>query len=110
MQRQRPFDAVIMDLTVPGGMGGKETMKKLLEIDNEVKGIVSSGYCNDPILSNYREYGFSGVVEKPYNVEEQINTVQKIISQNLQKNSCFVTNLLYQPTMQICYDHETEIS
>jgi two-component system cell cycle sensor histidine kinase/response regulator CckA len=61
-----PFAAVVMDLTVPGGMGGQETMKRLKEIDKSVVGIVSSGYCNDPILSNYRDYGFSGIVGKPY--------------------------------------------
>jgi PAS domain S-box-containing protein len=67
---KEPFAAVIMDLTIPGAMGGKETIKKLLEIDKEVVGIVSSGYCNDPILSCYRDYGFSGIVEKPYSMDE----------------------------------------
>lgn len=66
MTAGEPFDAVLMDLTIPGGMGGQETMQRLLEIDPGVVGIVSSGYCNDPILSNYRDYGFSGIVEKPY--------------------------------------------
>jgi signal transduction histidine kinase/CheY-like chemotaxis protein len=64
-----PFAAVVMDLTVPGGMGGQETMKRLKEIDKSVVGIVSSGYCNDPILSNYRDYGFSAIVNKPYSLE-----------------------------------------
>jgi len=67
---KEPFAAVIMDLTIPGGMGGKETMIKLLEIDKGVVGIVSSGYCNDPILSSYWDYGFSGIVEKPYSLDE----------------------------------------
>jgi DNA-binding NarL/FixJ family response regulator len=64
------FDAVIMDLTIQGGMGGKETMKALLGIDPAVKGIVSSGYNNDPILAHFREFGFSGMVSKPYTVRE----------------------------------------
>jgi PAS domain S-box-containing protein len=80
MEQEEPFDVVIMDLTVPGGMGGKEAMKNLLEINNEAKGIVSSGYCNDPILSNYREYGFSGVVTKPYNFGELSEIVHDLIS------------------------------
>jgi signal transduction histidine kinase len=66
MTAGEPFTAVLMDLTVPGGMGGRETMERLMEIDKDVVGIVSSGYCNDPILSNYRDYGFSGIVNKPY--------------------------------------------
>ncbi len=79
MNNDEPFDLVIMDLTVPGGMGGRETMEKLLEINHEVKGIVSSGYNNDPILANYRQYGFSGVVIKPYNISELGKVVQDMI-------------------------------
>jgi len=67
---EKSFSAVIMDLTIPGGMGGKETIRKLQEIDNGVIGIVSSGYCNDPILANYADYGFRGIVEKPYSMEK----------------------------------------
>jgi DNA-binding NarL/FixJ family response regulator len=70
MADNTPFAAVIMDLTIPGGMGGRETIKKLREIDNDVIAIVSSGYCNDPILADYTEFGFSGIVEKPYSMEK----------------------------------------
>ena len=75
----QPFDAVIMDLTVPGGIGGKEAIRKLLEIDPEVKAIVSSGYSNDPVLANFRQYGFSSFVAKPYKVEELSKTLREVI-------------------------------
>ncbi len=70
-----PYSMVIMDLTVPGGMGGKVAMKKLLEIDPDAKGIVSSGYSSDPILAHYRGYGFCGVVTKPFDVDRLLEAL-----------------------------------
>ena len=75
-----PFAAVFMDITVPGGMGGEEAIKKLLAIDPEVKAIVSSGYAQDPIMSNYRQYGFAGVVPKPYNLEEMSRELHRVLA------------------------------
>jgi CheY-like chemotaxis protein len=68
-QQGKPFDVVILDLTIPGGLGGKETIKKLLEIDPQAKAIVSSGYSNDPIMAQFGEYGFKGVAAKPYSIK-----------------------------------------
>jgi len=69
-QHGKPFDAVILDLTIRGGLGGKETMCQLREIDPEVKAFVSSGYSNDPILSEYQKFGFLGAITKPYKLQE----------------------------------------
>jgi PAS domain S-box-containing protein len=74
-----PFDAVILDLTVPGGMGGDEAIRKLREIDPEVKAIVSSGYSNDLIMSEYREYGFRDVVAKPYEIKKLSWVLHKVM-------------------------------
>ena len=68
--KSNSFDVVIIDLTIPGGMGGKEAIKKLLEIDPEVSAIVSSGYSNDPVMSNFAKYGFKGVLQKPFKFDE----------------------------------------
>jgi CheY-like chemotaxis protein len=74
------YDVVLMDLTIPGGMGGKETMKRLLEIDPDAKGIVSSGYSNDSILANYDQYGFRGVIQKPYDMGELDRILLQVIN------------------------------
>ncbi len=76
-----PFDVLIMDLTVPGGMGGKETLEKIMEKDPDVSAIVSSGYSNDPVMANFKKYGFKGVVAKPYRVEELNKTLQQIMNE-----------------------------
>jgi len=79
-ENNRCFDVIIMDLTIPGGMGGKEAIGKLLEVDPWVKAIVSSGYSNDPIMSEYRKYGFRGVATKPYKIEELSKILHEVIS------------------------------
>jgi PAS domain S-box-containing protein len=75
-----PFSAVIMDLTIPGGMGGKETAQHILAINPDVCLIVSSGYSNDPILSDYRTYGFNGAMAKPYNIMELGQLLSSLLS------------------------------
>lgn len=76
---QSPFDAVIMDLTVPGGMGGRETITKLLELDPQAKAIVFSGYADDPILSNFQDFGFSGFIKKPYSIGDVGGVLHKVL-------------------------------
>ncbi len=80
-QRQAgtPFDLVIMDLTIPGGMGGKDAVKKLLAIDPEAKVVVASGYSNDPVMANYLEYGFMATMVKPFTVEELRKTIENVL-------------------------------
>ena len=80
LKNNQRFDAIILDLTVPAGMGGKETMSKLLEIDSQVNALVSSGYSNDPIMADYKSYGFKGIITKPYNVEELNKSLQLLLN------------------------------
>ena len=74
-----PFDGVIMDLTIPGGMGGQETIAELLRIDPEVRAIVVSGYSNNPVLARYREHGFKGRVSKPFKADELARVLARVL-------------------------------
>jgi CheY-like chemotaxis protein len=74
-----PFDAVILDLTVPGGMGGKEAATHLCRIDPDAVLIVSSGYSNDPVIANYRQYGFSGAILKPFDADSLTGALEMLI-------------------------------
>jgi PAS domain S-box-containing protein len=78
----RPFDLVMMDLTVPGGMGGLEAMRSLLAIDPDVRAIVSSGYSGDPVMANHAAYGFRGRVPKPYRAEELARVLHEVLKGN----------------------------
>jgi len=75
---ENPFVLVLLDLTIPGGMGGAETIAELLKIDPDIKAVVSSGYSNDPIMASYKDYGFSGVIAKPYTRKELAKTLESI--------------------------------
>jgi two-component system cell cycle sensor histidine kinase/response regulator CckA len=63
-------------------MGGKETIRELKKIDPDAKTIVSSGYANDPIMANFKDYGFDAILPKPYEVEELATTLHKVIHQS----------------------------
>ena len=74
-----PFDVVVLDLTVVSGMGGRETIEKLLEIDPSAKIIVSSGYPNDPVIVDYHRYGARDVIIKPYNSSELEEVLERVL-------------------------------
>jgi len=74
-----PFDVVFLDLNIKDGMGGCETMKKLLKLDPNLKGIVSSGFFDDPVMTNFVEYGFIDAISKPYTSKELIETVERAL-------------------------------
>lgn len=80
-ERGERFDLVMLDLTVPGGMGGEETIRRLRETDPSVRAIVSSGYSNNPVMSEYRSYGFNGVVAKPYRIEQLQAVIDRVLEQ-----------------------------
>jgi PAS domain S-box-containing protein len=85
------FDVVILDLTLPGGMGGKEALKKLMEIDPTVNAIVSSGYATDATMSRYQDFGFRGVIAKPYEAAE----LGKIVNDVIESSNVNVVSLNY---------------
>ena len=76
--RGERFDVVLMDLTIPGGMGGREAIRKLRKLDPAAKVIVSSGYSQDPVMADFRKYGFDGMVPKPYRIEALVEVIDSL--------------------------------
>jgi CheY-like chemotaxis protein len=73
------FDLVIMDLTIPGFMGGKELISIIRENKMPVRAIVTSGYSNDPVMSDYKKYGFNSFLIKPFNLESLENAINNAV-------------------------------
>jgi CheY-like chemotaxis protein len=80
MDAGQPFDVLIMDLTIPGGMGGKEAVRKILDIDPQAKAVVATGYANDPIIADFRQHGFCDRIAKPYKSEELHGILHRVIT------------------------------
>lgn len=83
----RPFDVVLLDLTVPNGMGGRETIEHLRQVDPQVKALVSSGYSLDPVMADYRRYGFQGIIPKPYRPEELRHELEQVLGPRASKET-----------------------
>ncbi len=79
LESGEPFDMVFMDLTIPGGMGGRETIEELLKVDPNVIAIVASGYSNDPVMAHYKDYGFKGKLEKPFKMEDLRKLLKELL-------------------------------
>ncbi len=75
-----PYNLVILDLTIPGGMGGKEASTEILAMDPSARIVVSSGYSNDPVMADYKAYGLKGIIPKPYRLAELKETIQDLIA------------------------------
>lgn len=75
-----PYSLVILDLTIPGGMGGLETIARLRKIDPNIKAIVSSGYSDDSVMAHYQDYGFVGKLLKPYQITELYQLIENLLA------------------------------
>ena len=80
LDEKKPFDLVIMDLTIPGGMGGQKAIQQVLEMDPAATVVVASGYSTDPVLAGFRKYGFKAVIKKPYTLEKIRQTIDSAVS------------------------------
>jgi len=80
LNSNKPYNIIIMDLTIPGGLGGKDLIKELVKINPDIKAIVSSGYADDPVMANYEKYGFKGFLIKPYVMQELNDVIIKLLS------------------------------
>jgi CheY-like chemotaxis protein len=76
---EKPFDAVILDLTIPGGMGGAEAIGLIRAIDPNVRAVVSSGYSSNPVMSNHLAYGFAGVIAKPFQASDLSRVLRQVL-------------------------------
>jgi signal transduction histidine kinase/ActR/RegA family two-component response regulator len=85
MKGGQAFDVVLLDLTIPGGMGGKDAVRELLRIDPKAKVIASSGYSNDPVMAEYRLHGFREVIVKPYRIDDLSKVLHKVINQHFEE-------------------------
>lgn len=86
-EMKAPFDVVIMDLTIPGGMGGKEAARQILVLDPKAKIIVSSGYSDDPVLAKHTKYGFCDVITKPFPLEELYEKIMRVTCKGRQEEN-----------------------
>ena len=82
LQGAESFDAVLLDLTIPGGIGGEEAVRDLLRIDPGARVIASSGYSNDPVMANFRKYGFRDVIIKPYRIDDLGEVLHKVMKED----------------------------
>jgi len=80
LKSNSPIELLIMDLTIPGGMGGLEAIKELLAINPDARAIVASGYSNDPVMANYADYGFSGAIVKPFQLRDLLQVVDNVMA------------------------------
>ena len=80
LEKGMPFQGVLLDLTIPGGMGGKETCEKILALDPNASIIVSSGDSGDSLMNDFKEYGFKGVLPKPYRIADLKKAVEDLLT------------------------------
>jgi CheY-like chemotaxis protein len=81
-----PYDVLMLDLTIVGGMGGKEAIAKMIEADPDVNAIVCSGYSDDPVMADYKRYGFNGVLPKPFKIEELLRVLDVTMRDKATRN------------------------
>jgi len=93
----QPFDAVILDLTVPGGMSGEEAVQELVELDPQVTAIASSAYFNDPVIMDYKRHGFRGAIVKPYDITELGNLLHTLIGTHVSARGNDCSQVLGKP-------------
>lgn len=93
-QEKHPFDAVIIDLNVPGGMGGRETISKLRKLNPKIKAIVSSGEVDNPVMANYKDFGFSASIAKPFHLNDLNQALDQLVLGSDSLHGSILTRML----------------